>query len=158
MGAQTDVGVETGPSFREREARLRRRFGPPAPTALAPIPRRRRRRWPAGIVVAAILGLAALGWNLAPRGHTAPGCWWWTAANVRSVRPGDQGCLRGYFEPGSNIGDGPNASFTLPLMYSGPNAIAHRPPCDFQVGDAIVVRYRAVNDGGQTRIVVVACR
>lgn len=150
---------------RERQRRLRRRFGPPVEAAPVSPPAARRRarlpRWllPGGVVLTLAAGALTAFLLLTPHQHVAPGCWWWTATRAASVVPGDRGCLRGYYLTGGDVAEGPGASdYALPIAYANPDQPVRRAACPFQPGDAVVVRYHAVFDDGRTIAVIDRCR
>ena len=151
---------------RERERRLRLRFGPPVedagPDADPVRPGRGRAlRWPLGVGVPVLLLATAAGAFLAltPHDHVAPGCWWWTAGEAGAVVPAERGCLRGWYQSGGEITEAANpSSFGVAVAYADPDQPVRRPACPFGKGDAVVVRYHAVFDDGRTIAVIEDCR
>ena len=125
------------------------------------MPRAGRRALAAIAAVAALLVAAAGAAYLAltPREHVAPGCSWWTARTVGEVAAGSRGCVRGYVRTGGWLAEGTAAGdYSLFMRLAEPDQPITRPACPFQPGDAAVVRYHAVVDGGQLIVVVDGCR
>jgi len=150
----------------EPDQRLRETFGPRSGDHGSRSPERPPRpfvfprRLAIGIVGLLILvGGAAGGYALTPHEHVAPGCWWWSAAQVGDVTAGSRGCVRGYAAPGGWIAES-NGQQGIALYYSraNPDSPQTRPDCPFRPGDAVVVRYHAVLDDGQTIVVIDDCR
>ena len=111
--------------------------------------------------VGAVIAAIAVGAYLAitPRQHVAAGCSWWTAGRVGDVVPGARGCVRGYVRVGGWLAEGTGSG--EPARYvslADPDRPVRRPPCPFTAGDAVVVRYHAVFDDGQTLVVIDDCR
>jgi hypothetical protein len=104
-----------------------------------------------GAALILVAAAGAAGYAATPHDHVARGCFWWIAETVGSVRPGDHGCIRGYFVAGA-LSEAPEpAAYRLSLEVSPNLACAYKP------GDAVVARYHAVFDDGRTIIVVDAC-
>jgi hypothetical protein len=129
------------------------------------LPRRRRvhpipsRLLAAGIVAAATAAGIAAFLLLTPHDHAAPGCWWWTATRAGDVKPGDRGCLRGYYRGGASIAEGQSPTdHAVAILYAPPDEPAGRAACPFTAGDAVVVRYHAIFDDGRTIAIVEDCR
>jgi hypothetical protein len=147
----------------DRDARLRRRFGPP-PDGRPPPSRRRRPRPRPSAIAAALAALAAASlvavyFAATPRNHVAPGCWWWTATTVGAVLPGQRGCVRGYVGTGGELAEGTGAAEArLALASADPDQPTRRSACPFRPADAVVIRYHAVFDDGRTLIVIDDCR
>ncbi len=96
---------------------------------------------------------------LTPLRHVAPGCFWWTARQVGDVVPGDRGCVRGYVRVGGWLAEGTGSGQpTRYVSLADPDQRPKRGACPFRPGDAVVVRYHAVFDDGQTIIVIDDCR
>ena len=150
----------------ERERRLRETFGPREAGAttssrLEPAARRSApRRLIAGIIgLLTLLGATSLGFALTPHDHVAPTCWWWSAREVSDVTAGSRGCVRGYAAVGGWLATGRSRQdFALFYSLSNPDTPPARPACPFRPGDAVVVRYHAVFDDGQTILVIDDCR
>jgi len=145
---------------RERERRLRLRFGPPIEPAPAGPGRRLPRRALAAAVAAALVAAGAAAFlGLTPHDHVAPGCWWWTARQAGGVVTGSRGCLRGWYRSGGEIAESADpSSYGLAVAYANPDQPVRRPACPFARGDAVVVRYHAVFDDGRTLVVIEDCR
>lgn len=152
----------------DRERRLRQTFGPPVagphPAETSSAGAKGPRRVPKTLFYllgVALLVIGGLGVFLAetPNQHVAAGCYWWTAMQVGDVNPGSHGCVRGYFSIGGWLSEStdPNA-YSLFLSLADPDQPARRPNCPFVPRDAVVVRYHAVADGGQTIIGIDDCR
>jgi hypothetical protein len=113
-----------------------------------------------GVVAAAVIvGVALAFVAVTPLRHVAPGCFWWTAAQVGNVVPASRGCVRGYVRIGGWLSEGTGSGdYSLFMRLADPDQPITRPNCPFQPGDPVVVRYHAVNDGGQTIVVIDDCR
>jgi hypothetical protein len=120
----------------------------------------RPRRVLAGISIAAALVVVAFAFlALTPLRHVAPGCFWWTAAQVGDLVPGSRGCVRGYVRIGGWLSEGTGpGDHSLFMRPAEPDQAITRAACPFQTGDAVVIRYHAVFDDGQTIVVVDDCR
>ena len=119
----------------------------------------RRWLWVLGATLLVAASAAAAFFALTPQRHVAEGCYWWTAASLREVAAGRHGCVRGYVLSGGWLGEGTAAGdYSLFMRLADPDQPITRPACPFRPGDAVVVRYHAVDDGGQTIVVVDACR
>jgi hypothetical protein len=110
------------------------------------------------LVLVALAGPAVF-WALTPKDHVASGCLWWTAKTLGQLLPGDRGCLRGYVIKGGGLAESPDEqAYRLSFLLSEPDSQSSRPPCPFQPGDAVVVRYHAIFDDGRTVVIVDDCR
>jgi hypothetical protein len=151
----------------DREDRLRQKFGPPSDRVAVERATRRRPR-PArptrGVVIAAlgvagVLAVLTVAYLFTPTTHVAAGCFWWTARTIDKVVAGERGCARGYVAVGGSLAESREpAAYRMSFLVSEPDTPVDRPPCPFQPGDAVVIRYHAIFDDGRTVLIVDECR
>lgn len=73
--------------------------------------------------------------------------------------PGQPGLRAGFVEPGAALAEGQDWSdYRLSYTRNAPDTTSRRPPCPFQVGDAVVIQYHAIYDDGRKLIIVDNCR